>query len=137
LVGHSLSVLRFKELIVFKATIKAGVTSLSQLIVLAALYPVYDVVLKLKVSFGLCPVAGCLVYSPRTIIQSEEFFRILSTRRMRGVSVAILDKISNPNYGSVTSLKDVVSSPSIYMGSALIATLISVAISFVTPAARE
>ena len=83
-----------------------------------------------------CWIPGVL-YSPRTIIQSEEFFRILSTRRIRGVPVAMLDKISNPNYGSVTSLKDVVSFPSIYMGSALIATLITVVISFVTPAARE
>ena len=78
------------------------------------------------------------MYSPCAINQSEEFFRILSTRRMRGVSLAMLDKISNPNYGSITSLKDVVSCPSsIYMGFALIATLIGVAISFVTPATCE
>jgi hypothetical protein len=83
-------------------------------------------------------VVGCLVYSPHTINQSEEFFRILSTHRMRGIPLAILDKMSNPNYGSIRSLSAVISrSSSIYMGSALVATLISVAITLVTPATCE
>ncbi|KAG0695810.1 hypothetical protein DFH29DRAFT_953733 [Suillus ampliporus] len=96
------------------ATIKAGVTSLSQLIVFAALYPVMDTVSKL---------------------QSEEFFRILGSRRMQGVPLEILDKKSNPNYGFMRILNDAFSrTSSIYMFSAFVAALICVAISWVTPA---
>lgn len=96
------------------ATIKAGVTSLSQLIVFAALYPVMDTVSKL---------------------QSEEFFRILGSRHMQGVPLEILDKKSNPNYGFMRILNDAFSrTSSIYMFSALVAALIRVAISWVTPA---
>ncbi|KAG1776022.1 hypothetical protein EV702DRAFT_1111675 [Suillus placidus] len=97
------------------ATIKAGVTSLSQLVVFAALYPVADIVSKL---------------------QSEEFFRILGSSRMQGVPLAILDEKSNPNYGFMRFLNEAFSrTSSIYMFSAFVAALIGVAISWVTPAA--
>ena len=57
---------------------------------------------------------------------------------MRGIPLAILDKMSNPNYGAVRFLNDVISrSSSIYVVSAFVAMLISVAISLVTPATRE
>ncbi|KAJ8592173.1 hypothetical protein M405DRAFT_813168 [Rhizopogon salebrosus TDB-379] len=99
------------------ATIKAGVTSLSQLVIFAAIYPVYDIVSQL---------------------QSEEFFRTLSARGMRGIPLATLDEMSNPNYGSMKSLNEVISrSSSIYMSSAFVATLISVAITLVTPATLD
>jgi hypothetical protein len=57
---------------------------------------------------------------------------------MRGVPLAVLDKMSNPNYGAVRFLNDVISrSSSIYVVSAFIAMLISVTISLVTPATCE
>jgi hypothetical protein len=57
---------------------------------------------------------------------------------MRGVPLATLDEMSNPNYGSMKSLNEVISrSSSIYMSSAFVATLISVAITLVTPATCE
>lgn len=96
------------------ATIKAGVTSLSQLVVSVALFPVADIVSKL---------------------QSEEFFRILGSRRMQGVPLAMLDK-SNPNYGFVRFLSDAFSrTSSVYMFPAFVTALIGVAISLVAPAA--
>jgi hypothetical protein len=82
--------------------------------VFTAIYPVADILSKLK---------------------SEEFFRILGSRRMQGVPLAMLDK-SNPNYGFLRFLNVAFSrTSSIYMFPAFVAALISVAISWVAPAA--
>lgn len=86
-----------------KGTIKSAITTLNIAIVTLALYPVYDILLVIKVS-------DLFLWSRVYLIQrkSEEFFHALIQRRARGVPFSTINSISSPVFGKIDALHAII-----------------------------
>ncbi|KAF9236446.1 hypothetical protein BU15DRAFT_77027 [Melanogaster broomeanus] len=85
----------------YLAIIKGAITSISIIVISIALYPIYDILNSLKVSQAEYTRRELL--HNRGTFQSEEFFRVLSSRS-HGVPLETINHISSPSFGTIDAM---------------------------------